>query len=174
MLNRRASDMSEKIANILKYILASYPNKAELSASRLTKMLYLADWKSAIDKGELLTNSAWYYNHYGPYVNDFIVLAEKDPDIEVVEDVNLFGGKKRVLRLKEGYKPSVRLDEDAKILVDFVISATKSKSYQDFIHLVYSTYPVITSDKYTEIDLVELAKEYNEIKLRKKVESQEH
>lgn len=155
--------MKDKILNVLKYILQEYPYKSELSASRVTKMLYLADWKSAIDNGRQLTDSKWYFNHYGPYVEDFIELAKEDDDIEVVSDQTIFGGRKRLLKLSDSHKNKVQLDDNDKTLVDFVINATKSKNYEDFIKLVYSTYPVITHDKYSELDLVPLAAKYKQI-----------
>lgn len=158
--------MKDKILNVLKYILQEYPNKSDLSASRLTKLLYLADWKSAIDNGHQLTGSKWYFNHYGPYVEDFIELAKIDNDIEVLSDQTMFGGRKRLIRISDSYKEKVQLEDGDKELVDFVINATKSKNYEDFIRLVYSTYPVITHDKYSELDLVPLADEYKRIMLK--------
>ena len=155
--------MKGKILGILKYILQEYPYKSELSASRVTKILYLSDWKSAIDNGHQLTNSKWYFNHYGPYVEDFIDLAKDDDDIEIVNEQTIFGGRKRLLKLADSYKDKVQLDDDDKNLVDFVINATKSKNYEDFIRLVYSTYPVITNDRYSELDLIKLSKEYEKI-----------
>ncbi|MEI6065855.1 MAG: Panacea domain-containing protein [Methylococcaceae bacterium] len=154
--------MKDKILKILKYILQEYPYKAELSASRVTKILYLADWKSSIDNGRQLTDSTWYFNHYGPYVEDFIELAKEDDDIEVVNEQTMFGGRKRLLKLTDLHKDKVQLDDNDKALVDFVINATKSKNYEEFIKLVYSTYPVITHDRYS-VELVPLAAEYKQI-----------
>jgi len=158
--------MSENISTIIKYILTYYPHKDELSASRLTKILYLVDWKNSIENGEQLTNSIWYYNHYGPYVEDFMKIAEEDSDIEIKNESNVFGGKKRLLKMKNSCKVKITLKQEEKQLVDFVINATKEKSYADFINLVYSTYPVLISDKYTQIDLVTLACEYKKLKLK--------
>ena len=64
--------MKTVISNIIKYLLKEYPHKAELSASRLTKMIYLMDWKSSIDYGRQITNAQWHFDHYGPYVDDFV------------------------------------------------------------------------------------------------------
>jgi len=155
--------MKDKTLNILKYILQEYPHKSELSASRVTKIIYLSDWKSSIDNEIQLTDSKWYFNHYGPYVEDFIDIAKNDSDIEIINEKTIFGGRKRLLKLSKSYKGKVQLDERDKSLVNFVINATKSKNYEDFIKLVYSTYPVITNDKYSELDLVRLAEEYKKI-----------
>lgn len=155
--------MNEKIRNILKYILFNYPYKGELSASRITKILYLVDWKSAIEKNEQLTSAKWYFNHYGPYVDDFIEIASQDDDIEISQESTVFGGKKKLISLSPKFRAPVLLEPDEKKLVDFVIDATKAKNYEDFIKLVYSTYPVITNSKYSQLDLVSLAKDYKDL-----------
>lgn len=56
-----------------------------------------------------------------------------------------------------GY-PSVT--EEERELLDFVISTSASKNWDDFIKLVYSTYPIITQERFSKLDLVKLAGEY--------------
>lgn len=45
-----------KLIDIILYILKNYPHKNELSNARLTKMIYLIDWRSAFDNGKQITN----------------------------------------------------------------------------------------------------------------------
>lgn len=151
------------ISDLIKYILTNYPHKSELSASRLTKMLYLADWKSAIENSSQLTNAKWHFHHYGPYVDDFLKIAKEDNDIEVRNTSTIFGGKKQQLELAKSFKGNVDLSENQKMILDFVIDATKDKNYEEFIKLVYSTYPVVSSSRYSDFDLVNMASEYKEI-----------
>ena len=155
--------METKISNVIKYLLKNYPYKSELSASRLTKMLYLADWKSAIDESKQLTNAEWHFNHYGPYVDDFIKVAKDDSDIKVYSTRTVFGGHKQLVELRNDFNRDLELERNEKKILDFVIESTKSKNYEDFIKLVYSTYPVVSSSKYNDLDLVKMAKEYKEI-----------
>ncbi len=155
--------MKNKILNIMKYFLKNYPHKSELSASRLTKMVYLSDWKSAIENEKQLTDALWHFHHYGPYIDDFLKLAFDDKDIEVEETINMFGNKKQLIKLKESFQEEINLPDETKKILDFVISSTKQKNYEDFIKLVYSTYPVISSNRYSDFNLVEMAKNYKEI-----------
>lgn len=155
--------METKISNFIKYLLKNYPYKSELSASRLTKMLYLADWKSAIDESKQLTDAEWHFNHYGPYVDDFIKVAKDDSDIKVYSTRTVFGGHKQQVELRNDFNRDIELEKNEKKVLDFVIDSTKSKNYEDFIKLVYSTYPVVSSSKYNDLDLVKMAKEYREI-----------
>lgn len=152
--------MEKVIMSVIKYILQAYPYKDELSASRLTKMLYLTDWKAALELDTQLTNTVWHFNHYGPYVDDFVKMAKQDSDIKVTSTTTVFGGSKQLFELSgEGTQP-ITLEPQLKEIVDFVINATKDKNYEEFIKLVYSTYPVLSSNKYSDLDLVQKAREY--------------
>ena len=155
--------MKNKVLNIIKYFLKNYPHKSELSASRLTKMVYLSDWKNAIENEKQLTDAVWHFHHYGPYIDDFLKLALEDNDIEVEETVNMFGNKKQLIKLKESFQEEINLSNETKSILDFVINSTKQKNYEDFIKLVYSTYPVISSNRYSDFNLVEMAKNYKKI-----------
>lgn len=155
--------METKISNLIKYLLKNYPYKAELSASRLTKMLYLADWKSSIEESKQLTPAKWHFNHYGPYVDDFIKIAKDDDDINIFSTQTMYGGHKQQVELRDDFDGKVVVQEFEKKILDFVIESTKSKNYEDFIKLVYSTYPVVSSSRYNDLDLVKMAQEYREI-----------
>lgn len=152
--------MEKVIMSVIKYILQAYPYKDELSASRLTKMLYLTDWKAALELDTQLTDTVWHFHHYGPYVDDFVKMAKQDSDIKVTSTTTVFGGSKQLFELSgEGTQP-ITLEPQLKEIVDFVINATKDKNYEEFIKLVYSTYPVLSSNKYSDLDLVQKAREY--------------
>ncbi|MBV1952280.1 MAG: SocA family protein [Cycloclasticus sp.] len=155
--------MKSIISSIIKYLLIKYPHKDELSASRLTKMIYLMDWKSAIDNGTQITNAQWHFNHYGPYVDDFVKIAKEDKDISVENTSNFYGGKKQLFKLSSDFSGEVKITPEQKEIANFVIDATKQKTYEDFIKLVYSTYPVLSSNKYSDLDLVNMASQYKEV-----------
>jgi hypothetical protein len=52
-------------------------------------------------------------------------------------------------------------------IINFIIEKTEHMKYTDLAHLVSSTYPMITSEKYQVLNLPELAKEYNLYKKEK-------
>lgn len=140
------------------YFCQAYPHPDELSKARLTKMVYLADWRSAILYSRQITNIDWYFNHYGPYVADVSEVARIDRRFEIVETTTHFGSRKEVIRLRGHYR--VFLTSTDRDVLDFVIKSTKSKTFESFIRLVYSTYPVVTSPRGASLDLVRLAGEY--------------
>ena len=83
------------------------------------------------------------------------VLLEENGEIYI----NYYGNEKNIISLKkdEGFN---ELSEEEKEIVDFVIESTQDLNWGDFINLVYSTYPIIKAEKFSILNLVELAKEY--------------
>jgi hypothetical protein len=149
------------LRDVTAYICKNYPYSDELSNARVTKIVYLADWRSAITRGEQLTTLEWQFSHFGPYVADVIQVAKTDSDFEVVSTNNMYGGPKDLLRVSSDVQYPSLTDEE-KDLLDFVISSSASKNWDDFIKLVYSTYPIVTQERFAKLDLVALAREYEE------------
>jgi len=137
--------MRVKIDNVLRYIVRYYPFDFELTKTRLTK----------------LTDIEWYFNHYGPYVSDVFDTADEDSDLRIVEKVSNFGTKKFLVESKiEKSELQFELNESERKIIDKVIDKTKSMNWNEFIDYVYSTFPIVKSEKYGVLNLVKLAEEY--------------
>lgn len=148
-----------KLHDVIAYFCANYPFPDELSKARLTKMVYLADWRMAIGRGRQITDIEWMFNHYGPYVRGVEQVASSSPDFEIESETNVFGAPKETIRVREGVSwPSLTVEE--RETLDFVIEATEQLTFADFLNLVYSTYPVKTSTQYERLDLPSLAHTY--------------
>ena len=66
------------------------------------------------------------------------------------------------MKLKsDKYKPDLTKAE--REILDHIISITSTKYWNSFMELVYSTYPILKSNKYSELDLVSLAKAYKNV-----------
>ena len=149
--------------DLIKYIVENYPHPDELSKARLNKIIYLIDWKSAIDKEEQITDINWYFNHYGPYVKEIEELILDDNRFFLQPTITIYGNEKTIITLVDdtGFNsPTV----DEKTIIDFVIEKTRRFYWKRFIELVYSTYPIISQEKGSNLDLVSLAKAYNRMK----------
>lgn len=149
------------IKDIVAYFCKHYPHKEELSKARLTKLVYLADWKAAIERGKPLTDIEWIYNRYGPYVDDVAEIAMENDDLFSIDPTeNYYGENKHVISLKnENYEPSLG-DNDAPVL-NHIISITEKRYWDDFLKLVYATYPIQHSERFDTLDLEKLADQYN-------------
>jgi hypothetical protein len=149
------------LKDIMVYIIKKYPLKSDLSNAKLTKMIYLADWRHAITYGRQISGIKWYFDNYGPFVWDIKDQALNDSELFIVEEVlNAYGSPKVIISMKEiQYEPEISNEEANSI--DHVIETTKKLNWDQFIRLVYSTYPIISSEKYTYLDLSTKAKEYS-------------
>lgn len=150
------------LKDIIAYIIKKYPIKDELSNARLTKMVFLSDWHQSITKKKQISNIEWFFDNYGPFVWEVYKEVKKNIDIfNVIETTNGYGQKKVLFQIKkESYKP--KLSDDEKKSIDHVIEKTKKLNWDDFIKLVYSTYPIISSERYSKLNLIQKAKEYEE------------
>jgi hypothetical protein len=149
----------EKLNDVILFLFKNYPNPLELSKARLVKMIYLADWKSAITNSKQLTDVKWYYNHYGPYVNEIIDSIKSDNKFELEWISNSDGEPKELIKLRDK-NANYTLSKESQEILKFVIDKTYPLYWSDFINLVYSTYPVKKSAKYSNLDLIEFSNEY--------------
>lgn len=102
-----------KIDNIVAYLCSMYPYSDELSKTRMTKLVYLADWFSSLADGKQLTNIQWIFNHYGPYVDDVIESISKNQYFEIEHSSNLYGSMKRKISYN-GSKNDIDLSDREK------------------------------------------------------------
>lgn len=157
-----------RLTDMMGYLCEKYPHKHELSKARLTKMIYLADWKAALESGDQISDIKWKFNHYGPYVDDVVNAAKEDPTFSVTTELNSYGDIKETISLEKLRKWSSLTDDDKRWL-DHVIEQTKKLFWNDFIKLVYSTFPVIVSERHATLDLRKLATRYaKDIRARSK------
>lgn len=151
-----------RLQNIIAYFCVFYPYSEELSNSRLTKLVYLADWFSSLADNKQLTNIDWLFNHYGPYVDDVKDAVLSSRDFTFHQDQNVFGSNKTIINFI-GLPNSINLTARDRKILDLVIEKTKGKYYNEFIDYVYSTYPVQSKNRYSSLDLVNLANEYRKL-----------
>ena len=161
--------MGTALKDILVYLLKNYPHKRDFSNARITKMVYLADWHQAINYREQISNIQWVFDNYGPFVWDIYNEVKDNPTLfKIQENKNTYGQRKVLFQLNsKDYKP--KLTEPQKKSIDHVIKQTQELNWSEFIKLVYSTYPIMSSDRYSELDLITQAKEYELILRRDKI-----
>ncbi|MGP5066387.1 Panacea domain-containing protein [Psychrobacter alimentarius] len=138
--------------SLIKYICVVYPHSHELSNARLTKLIYLTDWESVRITGSQVTSIKWYFDNYGPFVRDVYDVAYIDPNISIVETQTIYGTPKIIFQYL-GEKPI--LDPHIRGIIDNVIRDTRGMYWNGFIEYVYSTPPIVKSNRYTYLDLVE-------------------
>jgi len=155
--------MKMDLSDLVRYIVKNYPHKNELSKARLNKLIYLIDWKSAIDNQEQISDIEWIFNHYGPYVSDIETRLMFDDRFSIEKTTNFYGSEKNIIKIKDdnGFQEP---NEKQKKVIDFIIDITKDMYWNKFINTVYSTYPIKHSLRGEKLDLIKLANEYQKVK----------
>lgn len=149
-----------KIKYVLRYLTSHYPYGDELSKTRITKLVFLADWYYAQEYKRQITDIRWYFDHYGPYVSDVYEAAVEDKFLAIKNTQSYYGTPKSVIAINNEYKnPNIKLKDNEIKVLDRLIEDTKDLSWNSFIDLVYNTYPIKESMRYSNLDLVSLAKE---------------
>jgi len=147
------------LEKLIRYILLNYPSVKELSKPRLVKLIYLIDWKYTIEHGSQYTDIKWYYNHYGPYVSEIIDFMKTRTEVFQVDSYsNQYEGITDKFILLD--KSQIDLESNIKIIADKFIDYTYKLTWSKFISLVYSSFPIKSSLKYTNLDLIALATEF--------------
>ena len=156
--------MSE-LKDAIYYLIQNYPESinSELSNARVTKMAYLSDWHQAINYGKQISNINWYFDNYGPFVWDVFNEVKSNEDLfEIKETITQYGTLKTIFSLKrDDYVPN--LSDKEKQSLEHIINVTQKLYWDSFIKLVYSTFPVMSSERYTHLKLVEKAKQYKSV-----------
>jgi len=148
------------IIDIAAYIFQNYPNPNQLSKPRLVKLFYLLDWKSSIDYSTQVTSINWYFNHYGPYVEEIIqILENATSEFEVISYKNPYNHGTTV-KFKLLTNKQRNLSDNVKKILNLLIEHTSKMNWSQFISLVYNTYPIKNNSKYTTLNLVEAANKY--------------
>ena len=151
-----------QLSNILAYVCNRYPHKGDLSKARLNKIVYLADWLSALETGQQVSNIRWQYNHYGPYVDDIINEVRGNARLHLKSTHNFYGDLKEIISSDADYQGE--LPETASVHLDKAMQESASRNFNEFIDLVYSTYPVKSQQKGQALDLIKLAEHFKQMK----------
>lgn len=149
--------MNQKLHDLMASLYLKISHKSDLSKARFTKLVYLSDWKMSQRYGRTISNIKWLFNHYGPYVDDVVKLARDSTDFNLITTRNAYGSVKEKIEFTGiGFTNGV-LDSQELEVIDEVVRETDPLYFNDFINLVYDTYPVRESSKYSILDLPKLA-----------------
>ena len=132
----------------------------DFALSRATKMIYLVDWKYALKHGRQATDVRWYFDRFGPYVNLVKDFTERFELKKTKESKGKYSRRVRWLALKTDISRDVGtpLSNEVQSVCDDIIKEVWRLSYIDFIRYVYRTPPVRYCDKFTYMNIVEIAK----------------
>lgn len=136
-----------KARAVVSFLRRRYPHQC-ISGARLRRMAYLADWKSAIERGRQMTGLSWRFGDHGPDCAEARRLVEEE-----------LSGPPR------GPFSCLRsLTAGDRWLLRFVVRSVEGKDYFEMEKLVYSTFPILAGERHSELHLAALAAEYEAVK----------
>lgn len=154
------------LIDIITYILFKIPSNFA-SKYRITKMVYLADWCSCVAHGHQLTDIHWFFDNYGPFVWDVYNVVQNNPQTFKIDFDNTNSGNEKMLFSLTPLVIMPNLPLSTIQLLDFILNETKNLSTIEFTKLVYNTYPILTTPRYNNLNLVEKANEYRQMQRAK-------
>lgn len=159
--------MQNSLHDILAYILLRSEQilkRKGLSKYRITKIVYLCDWCYACACGRQITDIHWFFDNYGPFVWDVYNTLIKDSSLfELSVILTPYENEITTFSLKNmAYAPNIT--RDVQDCLEYVLEHVVNLKNQEFTNLVYATYPIRTSRRYTSLNLVDKANEYRRIK----------
>ena len=135
------------LKDAIAYVHNHYPeSQTKLSVDRLIKIIYLADWKYAITSEFQMTEVQWEILDFQPWMDKKSVNALLD----VLSKIRV--GK--LLRI------SPILNSQEKETIKFVIETALHKTDKELDRLVNSTHPAIVGNNLGNLNLTELAADY--------------
>jgi hypothetical protein len=135
------------LSSVVLYICQHHPSGYELSVERIISILYLVDWKYAIEfSSQMLNNVTWQIHDGQPCIDSY----------SIKELISLLA--KIRLRTEQ---LMIQLSKEEKCIIDFVIKASSNKEENELNRLVYSTYPAITRTKEIKLNFPNLVQEYH-------------
>lgn len=161
-MKNEIKNFSYSLLDIIYYIVFNYKWKYSLSNARLTKLIFILDWNYSLEKWKQATNIKWYFDTYWPYVQDIINLIDSKNDIFYKWYRIFFKWYWTEIKIKKELN-NFKLPIELKKSIDFVLEKTEKLEFNDFIKFVYSLYPIQISNRYTNLDLISLSKDYKKI-----------
>ncbi len=144
------------------HIVKTMSINGHLSVPRCIKIIYLIDWYSSF---VLRHNSGlkWFHGLCGPTEKKLEEMLSMSSDYVEVRTVdNHMGGEKMVLSCKEGCDVA-DLSKGDKEIISTISSKVRGMTWNDFILLVSSTYPMLNTFPGQCIDMKTLAMQYSKM-----------
>lgn len=144
-----------KFQQVIDYVCRRYASSHPLDRNRLGLILYLVDWKSAIERRKAVTDIVWRVEDFGPRPDAesaLVVISARTACPPDFSSLSAYVGTDI-----EGFT----LTSEELNVIEFVITSVSAKSDYELQHLVHSTFPMLKQPKTAPLNLVALAAQYD-------------
>jgi hypothetical protein len=154
----------DTIQKIAAYLLASSKTGA-MQNLQLVQSIYLADWKSCLVRNEKIALINWELTELGPFSIDILRAITHGRDYFKID----FEGSGKIGFMTTNVSFSKDISEVKGLglpvvsVLDFVTHAINNLSREEFVSLIYSTYPVVKGQRFSQLNLKMFAKAYKSL-----------
>ena len=138
----------------------------KMKLPRLIKAVYLVDWKCAISGSSRPCGLNWVYGPCGPTDEQIFTCVKSVPELFSVEENEVKSGDSTciittITRTTIEYAPV--LSDDVTRAINHVLKVAMPKKWEDLSILVSSTYPIMKSSMFDNLDIDRFSKEYRDV-----------
>lgn len=145
------------LVNAIYYSCTKYSKFSDVGAERLQLTLFLVGWKTSLSNNKDITNLDWVHGKNGPHSQRLDTLLNSDSRLKI-SHINFEGVEKKRISLAK--IEEVEIDNTLKIIIDDIYEKTVKLNFSDLTALVYSTYPMLVTEKDSSIPMENLAKAF--------------
>ncbi|MCY0885788.1 MAG: hypothetical protein OWV35_07890 [Firmicutes bacterium] len=139
------------VRDALRYLVYATPSPADRTVLRLTKVLYLVDWRSAWGRGYSLTPCAWHFDRFGPTAPEIWDTVCHDPAWKVQP-------RGRIMLTADARPATPTVTAVDAAWMDRVLAEAAGWTWADLVAAVWATYPIRTGQRGTALPLTALAR----------------
>lgn len=145
-----------KVLQAAVYLLSKYSADGTLDKSKVTKVLFLADWQLVAHGGASLTGTNWRKVSCGPTSPELNEEAARGVYLRLLTSRD---GDPDRPRLAVGTQAvSGGLSDIEKRIVDVMWEVCASRPWPLFLEIIGNTYPMVRTDLNEDFDLAECAR----------------
>lgn len=138
------------------YVCSKFSDSPDVGRERVHFLLFLAAWRLSLSKDQTLSSLRWICNDIGPYSETIDNVLRSDDRLKVFVSSDSSSAE-RILVIR---KEDPVLSEIFRNHIDQLIERYGKTSFLDLSKLVFSTYPILASNRGYPMDLPALAKAY--------------
>jgi hypothetical protein len=144
-----------KFEQVAHFFVSRFPG---MGVVKLTRGMYLTDWRAAILLHNTITGMQWKLGEYGPEARELFSFLKTTAILRVEAD------KEGYTQLNIADSHEYDFSKSEIDILEFVVNTLNEKQGNDLIRLINSTFPVIATNIGAEMNMTQLASEYERVK----------
>lgn len=153
----------KNLEQLCAYIIKNTNN--EMTDLRLSFLVYLCDWSSALKSGETITSKRYQYENR-LIKNDIVEDLKYSMNFRIGREINKYKSQKTFVHLTRP-NDDIYLNDRYKEIVDPILKKFEKLYFDDLVAAVANSYPLNQRTIYTNLNLEQSALDLKKISVSK-------